>query len=168
MKKVMFLFASLAICVLSINAQTRTTDYKESTARNLEPPHSVMVAPLIADLSVIGGRIVYTEKESFAAYTVTPDVVKFVENFKKVALSRAARAHGADAIIGATVDVVTNSEGHLEITISGYPAKYTNFRNATAEDITLVQQGLNVMSRNNTDILTTPTSQTRMDVVLSK
>lgn len=163
------LFAAMAIlCILTGNAQNRTTDYKESSARNLEPLHSVMTAPLIADLQITGERIVYTEKEAFAAYTVTPDIVQFIPNFKKVALSCAARAYNADAIIGATVDVITNANGHLEITISGYPAKYTNFRNATSEDMNLVQEGLNLMKQNNTDILSTPTDQTRLNVEITK
>ena len=108
------------------------------------------------------------EKEAFAAYTVTPDIVQFIPNFKKVALSCAARAYNADAIIGATVDVITNANGHLEITISGYPAKYTNFRNATSEDMNLVQEGLNLMKQNNTDILSIPTDQTRLNVEITK
>ena len=45
------------------------------------------------------------------------------------------------------MDVVTNASGHLEITITGYPARYTNFRNATSEDIVLVQKGLETMAK---------------------
>ncbi len=168
MKKQLLFLAFMAFACLSVHAQNRTTDYKESSARNLEPLHSVMVSPLIADLQITGDRIVYTEKDAFAAYAVTPDIVKFIPNFKKVALSCAARAHGADAIIGATVDVITNAEGRLEISISGYPAKYVNFRNATADDINLVQSGVNLMKQSETDILSMPTDQTRLNVEINK
>lgn len=166
MRKILLFFGVFAC--LSVHAQSRTADYRESSARNLEPLHSVMVAPLIADLQIIGDRIVYTEKDAFTAYVVTPEIVQFITNFKKVALSCAARAHHADAIIGATVDVITNAEGHLEITISGYPAKYVNFRNATAEDMALVQEGLNLMRQNESDVLSVPTDQTRLNVEIKK
>lgn len=147
MKRFLIILAMAAISA-SAFAQSKTSiDYKESSARNLEPMHSVMVAPLIADLNVVGDQVTYTEKDAFANYTVDANVVKYIPDFKKVALSRAARAHKADAIIGATVDVVTNASGHLEITITGYPARYTNFRNATSEDIILVQKGLETMAK---------------------
>lgn len=165
MKKIVLLMIA-SILSLSTFAQTKASvDYKESSARALEPQHSVMIAPLIADLQVIGGSITYTETEAFANYVVSPDVVKFIPDFKKVALSRAARAHKADAIIGATVDVITNAQGRLEITISGYPAKYTNFRNATSDDIGLVQQGLKVMSPTGAGtLLSTPDSMVKREI----
>ncbi len=164
MKK-FFAFLLLSVCCSAAVAQNKpAVDYKESSARNLEPQHSVMITPLIADLSIIGERIVYTEKEAFENYQVTAEIVKFIPNFKKVALSRAARAYKADAIIGATVDVITNPQGRLEITVSGYPAKYSNFRNATSEDIALVQQGLSVMTDNSSDVLTSPSSQTKIEI----
>ena len=167
MKKLFYL-TSLILLVFTVDSYAQSSkpsvDYKESSARNLEPQHSVMISPLIADLQVIGGQIVYTEKEAFENYPVSAEIVKFIPNFKRVALSRAARAHKADAIIGATVDVITNAQGRLEITISGYPAKYTNFRNATSEEISLVQQGLNVMNDNSNDVLPSPTSQTKIEM----
>ena len=164
MKKI-FALLLLTVCSSVALAQNKpTVDYKESSARNLEPQHSVMITPLIADLSIIGDRIVYTEKEAFENYPVNSDIVKFIPNFKKVALSRAARAYKADAIIGSTIDVITNSAGRLEITVSGYPAKYANFRNATSEDISLMQQGLIVRAENNADVLTSPDSQTKIEI----
>lgn len=150
---------ALAVCTWSMYAQKGViVDYKESSARNLEPVHSVMVMPVIADMQVSGERIVYTETEMFKDYLVSTDVVNYITEFKKVALSRAAAAHKADAIIGATVDVVTNASGRLEITISGYPAKYTNFRNATNEDIDLVRQAESIDSANG-NVLVAPNKE---------
>lgn len=164
MKKILVITALLAACAVAA-AQTKAgVDYKESSARNIEPVHSVMILPLIADLEVIGSRISFTETEAFSQYSVTPELVKYVPDFKKVALSRAAKAHGADAIIGATVDVITNSSGRLEITITGYPAVYRNFRNATLEEINIVQSGMAVMSGRESDVLTKPESQTKFEI----
>ena len=169
-KQTFLLFVAMLFSVTWTFGQQRIekTDYQESSARNLEPEQSVMIAPMIADMEVISGKIYYTETEAFSNYPVTPAIVQLVPEFKKIALSRAARAYKADVIIGATVDVITNAAGRLEITISGYPACYTNFRNATSEDMNLVQEGLNLMKQNNTDILSTPTDQTRLNVEITK
>lgn len=163
MKKIVFLLAAL-IAAAGASAQQRTdkVEYQESSARNLEPEQAVMITPMIADMEVISDKIYYTETEAFRNYAVTSAIVSFIPEFKKVALSRAARAYKADAIVGATVDVITNAQGKLEITISGYPAKYTRFRNATTEDIALVGHAKSVAGDNNDGILKNPQGQTRI------
>ena len=134
-KLILVVFAVLS--TTSIFAQKDKLSYQESSARSLEPSHAVMITPLVADMQLLGDRISYTEKDAFASYVITPNIVSDISTLKNIALSRAARAHNADAIVAATVDVVTNAEGKIEITISGYPVKYVNFRNATAVDVEL-------------------------------
>lgn len=153
-------------CTLGAFAQQRSdkVEYQESSARNLEPVQSVMISPMIADMEVISEKIYYTETEAFRNYTVTPAIVSFIPEFKKVALSRAARAYKADAIVGATVDVVTNVQGRIEITISGYPARYTNFRNATRDDVMLVGQAKAVASGNDNEIFQNPKGRTNLTI----
>ncbi len=165
-KQTFLLFVAMLFSVTWTFGQQRIekTDYQESSARNLEPEQSVMIAPMIADMEVISGKIYYTETEAFSNYPVTPAIVQLVPEFKKVALSRAARAYKADVIIGATVDVITNAAGRLEITISGYPACYTNFRNATLEDISLVGQAKNVAGDRNDEILQNPDVRTNLTI----
>ena len=143
MKKILTTLVFLFFVTMTVTfAQSKVVEYRESSARNVEPVHSVLTAPLIADLQILGDKISYTEKDAFAQYPVSAEIVAHVPNFKKVALNNAARAHKADVIIGATVDIITNQQGRLEITISGYPAKYTNFRNATSQDLDVVMKGL--------------------------
>jgi hypothetical protein len=56
--------------------------------------------------------------------------------------------------VGTIIDVITNDAGLLEITVSGYPAKYTNFRNATKTDIENVQAArVATYGQDNTEIL---------------
>ena len=66
-------------------------------------------------------------------------------------------------IIGAMVEVITNENGRLEITITGYPARYTNFRNATSEDMDLVKKGQTVVLDNSSDMLDTPEQQIKVE-----
>lgn len=140
-----------------------TVDYMESSARYMEPSQNIMTTPMIADLEVIGGSVSYTETEAFKNYEVTEELTQLVPGFKRIALSRAARAHKADIIIGAMVDVVTNENGRLEITITGYPARYTNFRNATSNDIELVKKGQTVILDNSSNVLDTPDQQIKVE-----
>ena len=164
-RRILLLLAILS-CTSVAFAQQRTdkVEYQESSARNLEPVQSVMISPMIADMEVTSEKIYYTEAEAFRNYTVSPAIVSLIPEFKKVALSRAARAYKADAIVGATVDVITNAEGRIEITISGYPAHYTNFRNATRDDVALVGQAKAVASGNDNEILKNQKSRTNLTI----
>lgn len=133
-----------------------TVDYMESSARYLEPSQSIMTTPMIADLKVTGSQISYTETEAFKDLEVTESLINMIPTFKKIALCHAARAYNADMIIGALVDVVTNKNHRLEITITGYPACYVNFRNATSEDLDLVKKGLTTVLGSNEGVLDNP------------
>lgn len=159
------MLALLSVLCASAQSRLERVEYQESSARNIEPQQSVMVAPLIADLEIISSKIFHTEVEAFKNYEVTPAIVQFIPDFKKVALSRAARKYDADVIVGATVDVITNPSGRIEITISGYPARYTNFRNATAQDVSLVGAA-KVVCDENVGILNSPDSRT--DITIQK
>ena len=90
-------------------------------------------------------------------------MIDLVPSFKKIALCHAARAHKADMIIGAMVDVITNENGHLEITITGYPAKYVNFRNATQQDVNLVKQGMSVVFDSQGEALERPEDNIKIE-----
>ncbi len=140
-----------------------TVDYMESSARYMEPSQNIMTTPMIADLQVVGGSVSHTETEAFKNYEVTEELIQLVPGFKRIALSRAARAHKADVIIGAMVDVITNENGRLEITITGYPARYVNFRNATSNEIELVKKGQTVILDNSSDVLDAPDQQIKVE-----
>ena len=109
-----------------------------------------------ADLKGTGTQISYTETEAFKDLEVTESLINMIPTFKKIALCHAARAYNADMIIGALVDVVTNKNHRLEITITGYPACYVNFRNATSEDMDLVKKGLTTVRGSNEGVLDNP------------
>ena len=85
---------------------------------------------------------------------VTSDVVKNIMVYKSIALSKAAKAAGADIIVAAEITVETVNQ-HLVITVTGYPAKYTNFRNATEQDIRLVKEAMSI-NRDEAIIITAP------------
>ena len=113
------------------------TTYRESSARVIEPGLSVIVTPLIADLQVISQEKITPYVEVFP-YEVTLFNLKYVDNFKRTALLNAAKKYNADVIVGAIIDVETTPKGEFQISVTGYPARWVNFRNATAADTWMV------------------------------
>lgn len=113
-------------------------EYSESTARNLEPEHTTLLTPLIADLEVSSKKIYHTERDAFRDVIIDENVIRSIDEYKKIALCSAAQQHKADVLVGAMIKVETINE-RLVITISGYPAYYKNFRNATQKDAELVR-----------------------------
>ncbi len=161
MKKLFIIVAALFIS-LAATAQSRTEkiEFVESSARNIEPTQSVVVSPLIADLKIISNeRISYSE----TSYAVVPEIERVMPSLKGMALSNAAKKYNADAIVAATIDVRTNEAGFLVITVSGYPAKYDNFRNATSDDLDLVLKAHRLNDKSeNTDVIATPENRMRI------
>ncbi|MBR2025988.1 MAG: hypothetical protein IKB19_05150 [Rikenellaceae bacterium] len=156
-----FLTLSVAAALFTGCATTtvvQTTDYMESSARVLEPEQSMLLTPLIADLKVSDEKVYYTETEAFANLEVSPALLQNITELKKIALSRAARAHKADVLVGSTIDVITKDK-RLEITISGYPAYYVKFRNVTKSDVDLLQESRKLHTKDGAEIVNAPKSR---------
>lgn len=116
----------------------KTYEYSEATARNLEPEHTMLLTPLIADLNVSNKKIYHVEKDAFKDILVDKNVIANIDEFKKIALCCAAQESKADVLVGAMIKVETINQ-RLVITVSGYPATYKSFRNATTKDAELIR-----------------------------
>ena len=145
----------LASCTTVSTTVTKSLDYMESSARVLEADHNMLLTPVIADLEVTDQKISYTEKEMFANLEVTHSLLSNISELKKIALSRAARENNADVLLGATIDIVTVN-GHLEITVSGYPAHYVKFRKAEKEEVELLKNVHNIRTINVSNVVQAP------------
>lgn len=163
MKK-LFYAAVIVIAALSSCATkkeyvetARTLEYMESSARVLEPEHAMMLTPIIADLRVSEEKVRYEEKDMFKEMEITQAMLKNIVELKKIAISRAARAYNADVLVGTTIDVVT-VDGRLEISVSGYPAYYTKFRNVKSDDVKLQKEVKQIKAESGTNLLRSPES----------
>lgn len=158
---VVFCFATNSFAQSKVETVQRieTVKYQESSARNLEPEHLMLLTPLVADLEVSPTKVSHTETEAFKNIIVTHKAIENISGMKKVALSRAARAYNADVMVGTTIDITTNANGCFEITVTGYPAVYKNFRNATKEDLDIIEGGNSIpISNNNNRVILSPDS----------
>ena len=166
MRKIVMIFVTVLIACATAFGQGKTTkvDYKESSARTLEATHQIFTTPLVADLMISGEKINHIEKDAFEDYIVDENIVNYISDFKKIALGCAVKKYNADALVGTVFDVITNQTGHLVITVSGYPATYTNFRNATTDDISLIKEAEKTNdSRQNKVVLESPESMLKKE-----
>jgi hypothetical protein len=149
MKKIVF---GLTIILFLITACSKTlyvTSYKSTESREFEPRQGVVVTPLVADMKILSQKPV-EDSVTFKIFVTTipsNQIASWVSECKKEALSVMIKKYKADAIVAPLTDVTTTSEGYMKIHISGYPAKYENFRNATAADTWMVPM-YNIIDKN--------------------
>lgn len=157
MKRFFLIFTASAMFASCSTTQVlQTTEYMESSARILDGEQKMLINPIMADLKVSDTKIYHTEAEAFASFPVTQFVVdNYMTTFKAIAVSQAAKAHKADVLVGTTIDVATKND-RIVITVSGYPAHYIKFRNASKSDIDLIKEANAIKSVTGEEIITTP------------
>jgi len=118
------------------------TVFEEATAREAYPNVAVFVFPQICDLKMLSmERVEYGPFE----FPLSKDLSSMSEaeltNDKTRALQQACQLDGADLIIEPlyTATVYEKDNKTLVIKLSGYPAKYVNFRSLKPEDMKMIQ-----------------------------
>lgn len=132
MKKLFFCVFAL-IPALAFAQKQATYTIVESTATFLEPSSVIVTSPLIADIKIIGDKISYVEPDALKIFPLTD--FDQLPKLRSLIVGRAVNKLGADLLVGTSFDMVTTEAGELKVTVTGYPAKYCNFRNATYEEV---------------------------------
>ena len=117
MKKIIY-FVGLALCLVSCQTITKTSKTAESPAS--------LLSATVADLEVSPERITYTTHPELSLRRGG------LENVKQAAIQQALIENGnADVLVDATFSITTTRflvfNWVSSITVSGRPAKYTNF-----------------------------------------
>jgi hypothetical protein len=155
-----FILCSIAFAH-NIDAQNTKVTYSSTESRNFEPRQGVIVTPLMADLKVITQTSV-SDSIIFPILVASipqSNMSAWISEYKKQAMSLLLKKYKADAFIGPLTDVTTTADGRMMISISGFPAKYVNFRNATSEDVWIVSL-YSVIDRNATETLNSVETKT--------
>ncbi len=113
-----------------------STVYKTATTRNVEP---TIAAVTLSDLDVSNEKITYT-------LIPTKKVRRGgLKNCINTAISEALALNGGDVLIETQQAIITRGGGVMRkiksVTVTGYPAKYKNFR--PADDKTLKEALVN-------------------------
>ena len=138
MKKIIFFFGAVVlICSCSV---PKATSYSYSEYKTISPSQSVYTVPVIADLDVAKESITYAERINKNITTMTDaEVEALASREKEVVVANAAKANKADVIVAPTINITTDVNKNLVIVVTGYPAKYKNFRSATEADKWIVE-----------------------------
>ena len=138
MKKFIFFFGAAAL-ICSCSAP-KATSYSYSEYKTISPSQSVYTVPVIADLDVAKESITYAERINKNITTMTDaEVEALASREKEVVVANAAKANNADVIVAPTINITTDVNKNLVIVVTGYPAKYKNFRTATEADKWIVE-----------------------------
>ncbi len=150
MKK--FIILAAATATLSSCAVVDTSmRYTEAMGRNIEPTQKqVVISPMLADLDILTEERISPYVQVFP-YVITPSIIDNIENFKQTALLNAMQQYNADTMVAASIMVETTDEGLLKITVTGYPARYKNFRKFTPEDTWITNMNNQTFERINLD-----------------
>lgn len=142
MKKYLFSISLVffAFSTYNLHAQNAKITYQSTESRDFEPRQGVIVTPLLADLKIITQSSVCDSLDfPVIVSSIAPSQMEsWVSEFKKQAMSTIMKKYKADAIVASLTDVKTTLDGRMRIIITGYPAKYVNFRNATSTDVWMV------------------------------
>ncbi len=132
----------LLLCLCTTQAQNVSYSedilYQESSGRNIEPMQNAVIVPLVANLELLSQtRIEHVE---VFEGNVTRSIINNIESYKRKALVSATKKYNADTMVAALINVDTRADGNaLLVTVTGFPAKYVNFRSMTKEDTWLLQ-----------------------------
>lgn len=137
MRKLLGLCAGMALILCSCST-VKTITYTES--RTLEPTSSIHAVPLIADLQVSETRISYAENVSADLSSLSEaEARRLTDELKATVLANAVKKHNADVLVLPVVEVQGNGLTQMTITVTGYPAVYKNFRNASKDDLWFIE-----------------------------
>ncbi len=131
MKKLFIILMASAFAMTSCS-----TVYKTAATRNVEP---TIAAVTLSDLDVSNKKITYT-------LTPTNKVRRGgLKNCVNTAISEALALNGGDVLIETQQAIITRGGGVMRkiksVTVTGYPAKYKNFR--PADDKTMQEAVVN-------------------------
>ena len=127
MKKIITLLASAAIIVSCAPTAKLVNTATYAVGKS---PMKFIVTPVQADLQVSDQKISYY-------YEVTELVRQGgFENIVETAVKEALDVNGADVLVGLEKQIKYNTDGKVVyINITGYPAKYVNFRNCEDKEL---------------------------------
>ena len=135
MKTLKFTFMLLAVMIFT-SCTTTKISYEEYMTRQAEPVMtSPYITPTIADLEISETKETINETYKNDLTLKSKFDNKSVEAWKEATLAKMMREFNSDVIVAPTYNVTTSKDmKNITVEISGYPAKYVNFRSLSVAD----------------------------------
>ena len=124
MRKFLFI---LSVCILSLSSCSNKITTSTATTKAITPH---VYANTFADLEIVSGKLSYV-------YVPTNDVIAGgKENIIKTAEALLLKQYDADVLVEPQyIYEYKDTRTISKVTVTGYAAKYKNFRSATNEEI---------------------------------
>lgn len=135
MKKTIITLAFIAT-MIAANAQNKH-NITQSQARLVESEFGVVTAPIIGELGDISPNKIIDSMEFYIGgfKDARTEIVPNLDDYKRYTIANYCTRHGYDIIINPLFQITTNADGDkLKVIVSGFPAKYKSFRQATEND----------------------------------
>lgn len=136
MKRTILTFLAILAIFNIANAQNKH-NITQSQARLIESDFSVVTAPIIGELGEISPTKITDSIEFFIGgfKDARAEIVPNLEDYKRYTIAHYCTKSGFDIIINPLFQISTNAEGDmLKVIVTGFPAKYKSFRQATEND----------------------------------
>jgi hypothetical protein len=136
MKRTILTFLAILAIFNIANAQNKH-NITQSQARLIESDFSVVTAPIIGELGEISPPKITDSVEFFIGgfKDARAEIVPNLEDYKRYTIAHFCTKSGFDIIINPLFQISTNAEGDmLKVIVTGFPAKYKSFRQATEND----------------------------------
>lgn len=137
MKKIPFL---LSLLIVTSCAQ-RQFNITQLQTRIIESQSGgVVTAPIIGELDQISSTKISESVEfDISHFKKTTEIISLLNDYKQYVIASYCTKHNYDLIINPLFQVTTNDSGDkLKVIVTGFPAKYKNFRPATANDVWMI------------------------------
>ena len=134
-----------AIAALFATSCGTTYNITDNNTHLLSVASSAYTLPTVAELQVTATKISFqmTYKNNLslkdiADFSASPKVQYMI----KLTLNKAAEKYDADLIVAPNYSIATSEDyKNVTVSITGYPATYTNFRTATSADMEMIKNG---------------------------
>jgi len=124
---ILLIFSTMAISCATVDqtssSTTRVMDVKGA---------GVLQHPVIGEMEVDIEKVTGTVERSGR--------VTNIESLKVLAMNDAIKTAGADILVEPTFEIISENS-ITTVTVTGYPASYTNFRSITMDDVPLLEVG---------------------------
>ena len=146
---------AVAVCLLPCSMAKAQDNfrYEEKSVTVVEPEAHLTTIPLVADVSIIGDR--FTETVVLEEFRACRRNLWYLSELKTFALAQLAEKYGADFIIATSVNVSTKQK-HFAFTVTGYPAKYSNFRKPGKDDMDIIWKSARSGEEEDAEIMDNP------------
>ncbi len=144
MKRTIHLLLTAIIAMVAASCAT-SYNYTDNNTHLMSVSSTAHTLPIVADLDIQSSKIDFKmifknnlSLREIADFNASPKVQYMI----KLTLNKAAEKYAADVIVAPNYSISTSEDFRsITVTITGFPATYSNFRTATAADMEMIKNG---------------------------